>query len=509
MNDGTIALVLMLCYLVLALFVGLLAARGRARLSVTDFAVADRGLGVVVMWFLMGGTVFSAFAFLGGPGWAFSMGAASLYILAYVSLGMLPWYVIGPRLARIGRERSYLTMGDFVRDHYRGAGGDRLARVLVVVMGVVALGAFVQYLTLQLKGVAYIFNVMTSGMVPFWLGALLAYGIVIAYVATGGVRAAAWSDVLQGALLLLVAWVVGIWLAFRMHDGPTEMFRAIDDAKEGFLTIGHEGSMMGPVEFSTITLVSVIGFLMWPHLFMKSFTTTERRIKQVVVTYPLFALFIIPVLFIGFAGVTTVAPADLGASDEILPYLVTEVLPLSGLAFGLIGAGALSAAMSSADAITHGASVTLARDVVRPLRPTISEPAQVWLMRAAVVLVGAFAYWLAVAGAESLVQLLVGAYGAVVQFAPAVYGAMFWRRATAAGALSGLVVGVAVNVWFQFEALGAASKPFGINEGILGLIANVAVFVVVSLLTAGSLARPAEPAERHEPSEQNVPSHGE
>lgn len=484
MNDGTIALILMLCYLAVALLIGLLAARGRARLSISEFAVADRGLGLVVMWFLMGGTIFSAFAFLGGPGWSYSMGAASLYILAYVTLGILPWYVIGPRLARLGRRRSYLTMGDFVRDQYRGAGGDRLARALVVVMGVVALGAFVQYLTLQLKGVAYVFNVMTGGTVPFWLGALLAYGIVIGYVATGGIRAAAWSDVVQGVLLLGVAWVIGLWLTFRLHDGPTEMFRAIDDAKEGFLTIGNAGSMMGAVEFSTILLVSVIGFLMWPHLFMKSFSTTERRIKQVVVSYPLFALFVIPVLFIGFAGVTVVDPSELGAPDEILPHLVTEVLPLSGLAFGLIGAGALSASMSSADAITHGASVTLARDVVRPLRPGITERSQVWLMRGAVVLVGAFAYWLAVAGAESLVQLLVGAYGAVVQFAPVVYGALYWRRATAAGALAGLVVGVVVNVYFQFDTLGAGAKPFGINEGILGLIANTVVFVLVSLLTA-------------------------
>lgn len=485
MSADLMALLLMLLYLAIALAVGLLAGRGRSKLSVSEYAVAERGLGLVVMWFLMGGTIFSAFAFLGGPGWAFSQGAAAFYILAYVALGLLPWYIIGPRLARMGRARGYLTMGDFVRDHYG-------SKPLVAVMGVVALAAFVQYLTLQLKGVAYVFNVMTGGTVPFWAGALLAYGIVIVYVASGGVRAAAWSDVVQGGLMLLVAWVIGIWLVFYLHDGPGAMFQAIDEAKPGFLTIGDPGSAMGPVAYSTITLVSIIGFIMWPHLFMKSFTTSERRIKQVVISYPLFALFLIPVLFIGFAGVMAVPVDALDAPDQILPHLVTNVMPVGAVVFGLIGAGALAAAMSSADAITHGASVTLARDIVYPYRPSMSERAQVWTMRGAVVGVGAIAYYLAVVGAESLVDLLIGAYGAIVQFAPVVYGALFLRRASAAAALSGLVVGVVVNFYFQLVA--PDSKPFEINEGILGLMANIVVFVVVSLVV-GLVRRGRMPGE--------------
>lgn len=483
MSPGTTALLLMLGYLVVALIVGLFAGRGRSKLSVSEYAVAERGLGLVVMWFLMGGTIFSAFAFLGGPGWAFSRGAAAFYIVGYVALGMIPWYIIGPRLAKLGKERGYMTMGDFLRDRYRST-------TLVIVMGVVAITAFIQYLTLQLTGVAYVFNVMTQGSVPLWAGALIAYGIVIVYVVTGGVRAAAWSDVIQGALMLIVAWVIGIWIVNYLHDSPGEMFRAIDSERPGFLTLGQDGSTMGTVEFTTILLVSGIGFLMWPHLFSKSFSTTERRIKQVVISYPLFALFLIPVLFIGFAAVTNVPENALADPDHILPHLVSNVLPMGALAFGLIGAGALAAAMSSADAITHGASVTLTRDIVRPLRPAISEKAQVWTMRAAVIGIGAVAYYLAIVGVESLVALLAGAYGAIVQFAPAVYGGLFWRRASAPGAIVGLVVGIAVNFYYQLLADG---NPLGIHEGILGLIANVVLFVVVSLLVPGRRAVTEEP----------------
>ena len=91
------------------------------------------------MWFLMGGTIFSAFSFLGGPGWAYSKGAASLYILAYCTLGLLPWYIIGPKIAKLGRESNYITMGDFLGDRYN-------SKFLVVIIGIVALLAFIPYL---------------------------------------------------------------------------------------------------------------------------------------------------------------------------------------------------------------------------------------------------------------------------------------------------------------------------------------------------------------------------
>lgn len=473
MSPGAIALLLMVVYLAVALAVGILAGRGQSSWSINEYAVGGRGLGLVVMWFLMGSTIFSAFSFLGGPGWAFSRGAAALYILGYVALGLLPWYVIGPRAARIGRVRNYFSMGDFLRDHYR-------SRAVATVIGVVAVLAFIQYLTLQLKGVAYIFNVMTGGLVPFWAGALVAYGIVLIYVVTGGVRAAAWSDVVQGALMLVIAWVVGLWLVYYLHGGPADMFAAISEQRPGFLTIGKDGSQISATAFSTALLVSAIGFIMWPHLFMKSFTTSERRIKQVVISYPLFAIFLVPVLFIGFSAVTEVSPDAVAAADQILPYMVTEVLPVGPVVFGIIGAGALAAAMSSADAITHGASVTFTRDVVYPYRPQMTERSQVWIMRLAVVAVGALAYLLTLFGGQGLIALLLGAYGSIAQFAPAVYGALFWRRASAAGALAGLVAGVGVNFYYT---LWATSTPADIHAGILGLVVNVVVFVAVSLLT--------------------------
>lgn len=472
MPDWSIALVMMLAYLVFALGLGILAGRGRSFFSVSEYTVAERGLGLVVMWFLMGSTIFSAFAFLGGPGWAYERGAAAFYILAYTALGLLPWYLIGPKVSRLGAERNYFTMGDLLRDRYQ-------SKALPVIVGVISVLAFIQYLTLQIKGMAYIFNILTAEAIPFWLGALMAYGIVVVYVATSGVRGAAWSDVLQGALMLIIAWVVGLYLVYTLHDGPADMFAGIAAERPDFLVIGQADSQMSAMAYSTAILVSMIGFVMWPHLFTKSYTTNEKTIKLTIIAYPIFALFLIPVLFIGFSAVGVVPPDALESADQILPYLITNEMGISGVVYGIIGAGALAAAMSSSDAITHGASVSLGRDVVYPIRPDISDRTLLWIMRWAVIVIGAIAYYLAIFGAQGLVQLLLGAYGSIVQFAPAVYAALWWRGGRREGAIAGLLVGVAVNYWYQL-AMGGET-PLEIEPGILGLVANIVVFVVVSL----------------------------
>lgn len=482
MEKWVVALLAMSAYLVFAFIVGVLAGRGRSFWSVSEYTVADRGLGLVLMWFLMGGTVFSAFAFLGGPGWAYSKGAASFYILAYTCLGLLPWYLIGPKVARIGARKNFYTMGEFLGDRYD-------SRAIQVLVGIISVLAFIQYLTLQIKGMAYVFNVLTEDAIPIWLGALISYGIVIVYVATSGVRGAAWSDVLQGILMLLVAWVVGYTVVYSFHDGVADMFRGIEASRPGFLTVGAEGSGMSPMSYTTILLVSVIGFIMWPHLFTKSFTTTEKKIKQTVLVYPLFAIFLVPILFIGFAAVGVVDPAQLTGPDTILPHLVTHEMGASGIVYGLIGAGALAAAMSSADAITHGGSVSFGRDIIQPLKPDLPERTQIWIMRLSVIAIGTVAYYLSIFGAAGLVQLLVGAYGSIVQFAPAVYGALWWRRGTSAGVIAGLVSGIAVNYYFQ---LVQPATPLDINAGILGLIVNVVLFVGVSMVTSPARSRADE-----------------
>ena len=221
MEKWHIALVAISIYLVLAFLIGIMAGKGKSFFSLSEYAVGDRSFNLFIMWFLMGGTIFSAFAFLGGPGWAFSKGAASFYILVYCTLGLMPWYVIGPKISKLGKKNNYITMGDFLGDRFQ-------SKLLTIIVGIVAILAFIPYLTLQIKGMAYIFNVLTYDNIPYWFGAFISFGIVVIYVATSGVRGAAWSDVFQAILMLVIAWILGMYFVQKLHGGIGNMFETIN-----------------------------------------------------------------------------------------------------------------------------------------------------------------------------------------------------------------------------------------------------------------------------------------
>jgi len=461
-----------LAYLALTLYIGLRAGR-KATHTVAGFVAGDRDFGLLVMYFVTGATVFSAFAFLGGPGWAYSRGAAAFYILSYGVLGIAPWYFIAPRVARIGRNLGYVTQAQFLAGRFPS----RLLSLLIAALSVVAL---LPYVTLQIRGAGIVIEVVTDGNVPLWAGAAVAYGIVLFYVLVSGVRGVGWTNTFQGIFMVVMAWTLGLYLPYALHGGVGPMFEAILTERPDLLELpgltagGAPWSWGG---YSSAILISAIGFTMWPHLFMKAFTARdERTLKRTIVLFPTFQLFLVPVLLIGFAGVLYMP--GLEQPDFILPQLVLEVqLPL--LVVGLFCAGALSASMSTGDAVLHATASVAVEDGVRPF-VALSDSTQRLLIRIGVLLAGAVSYFFAVTEGVSLVVLLLTSYGVIAQLAPSVFAALYWRRATTAGVLAGLVAGSLATLVFFFNP---GLRPWDLHEGLLGLAVHVPVLVVVSLLT--------------------------
>ena len=467
-------LVVVFVYLFFVLFLGSFAGR-KQETSVAEYIAASRSLGFIVMYFLMGGAIFSAFAYIGGPGWAYKRGAASFYILGYCALGLLPWWIWGPRAARMGKKFNYVTQAQLFADRFQ-------SKELSVIIAVISIIAFIQYITLQMKGCAYVFEIASEGRIPMWAGALIAYVVVLAYVFFGGVRGVAWTHVFQGAFMVVMAWILGLYFCYELYGGPTEMFRQITEAKPNHLLVGTgEEFDISYAAYASALLVSVLGFAMWPHLFMKAYTAkSEKVLKQTIAMYPTFAIMLIPVLFIGFAGVQQVPLEVIGESDRILPWMFTN-MNFHPLLVGLILAAALAAAMSTQDAVTHAAGSVFAQDIVKVLtKREQTDKKATWWIRISVVGFGLIAYLVAVFGGQALVDLLLGAYGAIVQFLPIAFATFFWPRATKVGAICGILPGVTLNYLIEF---GVLPKIWDIHPGIQGLALNIIIFVVVSFLT--------------------------
>lgn len=476
MERWQVIAIIIALYLVVTLAIGLVSGRNASK-SVQGYVAGDRDFGLLVMYFVLGASVFSAFAFLGGPGWAYSRGAAAFYILCYGVLGIAPYFFIGPKAAALGRRNGYVTQAQLICGRFP-------SKTLSTLIATLTLLAFVPYVTLQMRGAGVVIEAVTEGNIPLWVGSAVAYGIVTIYVLFSGVTAVGLTNTFQGLFMLTIAWSLGLYLPISLYGGVGEMFTQIMAERPELLSLpgltasGEPWSWGG---YSSAIIVSAVGLMMWPHLFMKAFTArSDKTLKQTVMLFPTFQLFLIPVFLIGFAGV--LYPERPPSSDFILPFMILNA-DLPAIVVGLFCAGALSASMSTGDSLMHAAASVTVEDGIRPFK-SLTDTQQRRLIQVFVVIVGAVAYGFAVTEGVSLVVLLLTSYGIICQLAPPIVAALYWRRATTAGVIAGFTAGsVTAAFFFLTGYFGTNLRPFDLHEGLLGLIVHTVVLVAVSLLT--------------------------
>lgn len=461
-------------YLLLVLIVGVLAKRGQ-KSTLEQYVTGGRSMGSIVLFFIFGAEIFSAFTFLGAPSWSYTKGVPSLYILSYLTLGVLVWWLMAPSISKDGRKKGFLTQAEYLSNRYP-------SKILALVIGVVSLGAMIPYLTIQISGAGLLFQSATGGEVPFWAGALAATAVVAIYVFVSGLNGIGWTNLMQGVMMVVIAWYLGLSVTDHYFGGVGAMFEELRARAPEYLTMpGAEN--MGWGAYSTAILVSTFGMVMWPHIFMKFYSAdSTKTLKRVFVFYPLYGYILIPILLIGFAGVLLFEGQPLENADEVLLKIVVggEIFP--PWVIGIVLSGALAAAMSTAANLAHASATILVRDVIYrlPVGSRMSDSQLLIVTKVGVVVVSLAAYALAMSKPASLVALLLGAYGIIVQLFPMLVGALWWKQASTKAAVCGLVVGSVLTITFQLSDLNA---PWGFDSGFFGLIINTIIFVVVSRIS--------------------------
>tara|TARA_R110002096_G_scaffold87831_3_gene201457 strand:+ start:8899 stop:10377 length:1479 start_codon:yes stop_codon:yes gene_type:complete len=478
LEDWVIILGICGVYLLITLAMGIIPGL-KVSGSTDGYVAGDRSMNVFILYFVLGASIFSSFAFLGGPGWAYSKGAAAFYIIAYGAIGMVPFYFFGPKARRLGEKHGFVTQAELLEDRFN-------SKFLSGMLAILTIVALIPYLTLQMKGAGLVLNTISEGVIPNWLGAGIAYLVVLIYVFYSGVMGVGWTNTFQGIFMLVIAWFLGIYLPYKMYGGIGPMFEQLmaSDFREALNAPGltSSGTPWDWWGFSSAVIVSAIGFSMWPHFFMKAFAAkSDRTIKLTVVLYPTFQLFLVPILLIGFAAV--LAFPGVTPADSILPYTLLQ-MDLPVVLIGLVCAGTLAASMSSGDAIVHAAASVGVRDGVSKISAVkewlFTGNNERKLIRIFVVVISLIAYYFAVFSKTDIVSLLLGAYGGIAQMFPLMFAMFYWPRATGKGAIAGLIGGILVTLLFLYYP---ELKPIPVHEGAYGLIVNIFLLVSVSLFT--------------------------
>ena len=474
-----------------ALALGVAARRG-LRMTLEQWTVAGRAFGAPLVFLLTAGEIYTTFTFLGGSGWAYGRGAPTFYILAYGSLAYFMSYWLLPPIWRYAKRERLLSQSHFFARKYDSP----WLGVLVAVVGVVAL---VPYLVLQFQGLGIIVSVASYGAISpawaIWIGA----ATVTIYVMISGMHGVAWNAAAKDVLILAVVVFLGAYLPLRYYGGFGEMFHAIDAAKPGFLAFKPTGQSI--LWFQSTVILTALGFFMWPHAFSAILTSRrERTFRLNAALLPLYQLILLFAFFCGFAAILQVPGLSGPQADQALLRL--SIQTFDPWFVGVIGAAGVLTALVPGSIILISAATLVANDVIRPLRPDLSDSVVATTARALVPVFALIAVYFTLEGGQTLVALLLMGYAFVTQLFPALVCSLLPRNPlTKYGAAAGIVVGVVVVAFVSQTKVGFADLlPFlpsrigDVNVGFAALILNALAAALVSGATRRAPAVAAEPS---------------
>jgi solute:Na+ symporter, SSS family len=455
--DSVLDLAVIILYFVLILGAGYWGLR-RAR-TADDFLVAGRRLGPFMYTGALSAVVLGGASTIGGIGLGYDFGISGMWLVVWIGLGVLALGVLlSTRLSRLG----LYTVSEMLELRY----GQATRLVSAVIIAAYALMIAVT----STIAIGTVLGVVL-GLSPT-TAILFAGGVVVVYTAAGGMWSITLTDVVQFCIM-----TVGIFFALL----PVVVVRAgglggmADALPASYFDVGAIG---GETIF-TYFLLFFFGLMIGQDIWQRVFTARNPQVAR----WGSVAAGVYCLLY-GIAGALVGAAAkvllpDLAVSDNAFARVTTDVLPV-GIS-GLVLAAAMAAVMSTASAGLIASSTIVANDVYGAFAPPGHD--RVMASRVAIVLLGLATLGISVAVSD-VVGALTVAYDLLTGalFVPIV-GALFWRRATAMGALASIVVSSLVVVYLLVTKGLLSNDPI-----IYGMLASLLVFVVVSLFTP----RPSE-----------------
>ncbi len=438
------------------LLLGYLASRRVTTMK--DFVVGGKSLGFWVAAFSAQATGESAWLLLGLTGMGAMIGFSAYWVVIGELLGVAAmWFLMAGRFKRLSDRYDAITVIDYMVGRFRSR--SHLLRVL----SAVTLTLFVLiYIAAQIDATGSAFETFLDW--NYLTGAIVGFVIVTTYCIAGGFLAAAWTDMLQGAVMLVCLMLLPIvaWLSLTntgaIHAGLT----AIDPG----LT-----NVWGPGGFSLLNVAAVIGmaliglgFLGSPQVFARLIAIRNEaqihRGKWVAVLFTLLADF--SAVSIGILGryifTSEGIPPDsvLGnGAQNVLPELVSYTFP--PWLVGLYVAAVLSAIMSTVSSLIVMAAGSITHDLYeRIYKPTLADSTAARLCRGVTLLLAVLS--LGIALVVSILSpertifwfVIFGWSGIAATFCPMIILSLFWDRFTERAAIAAMLTGFFMTIISKF-----------------------------------------------------------
>ena len=450
-------------YLVGMVLIGVLCVRKVK--NADDYYTAGRSFGPMVLMATVCATIIGGSGLLGRAGVAYSSGFKAILTALPYLIGRFIFSGISGRISDIGFKYNIESIPGLFELRF----GKTAKLILSVMIAFTMLGTVAS----QVTATATIINLLGGEIgISYELGALIACLVFIIYTATSGLFGVVYTDVLQFYMLLLFVYIL-IPAASLLNVGGISNF--ISNLDPALFKPYINGDIVGDIV--TYLVFTMAGAEMW----QRAFAAKDRKSakKGLFLGTAVYGLTIILVWFLGVVAHQIIGDNVLetfGSTDAVVPALAIKVLP-AGLT-GLALAGILSVIMSTADSYLLVSVQTCVADIGKTLNPQMSEKKEIFLSRifSIVLPLGALVIALYIKNAYNVLMFAWSFYAAAAGI-PA-FAALFWKKATKYGIISGMLAGFIVCVGWKL-----LGTPLGIGPTVPGACACALFTVAVSLAT--------------------------
>ncbi len=456
-------------YLLASVAIGLYAA---ARVNNTaDYAVAGRRLGLPIVVATTFATWFGSETVLGVSA-KFVQGGLGSVVEDPVGASMCLIFV-GLFFAYKLYKKNLITIGDYYRQRF-GRGVELFCSMVIIV-------SYLGWVAAQITALGLVFNLLTEGAMSVPMGMVVGTLIVLTYTVFGGMWSVALTDFIQMIVIVLGLLAVA-WFAADLAGGAGKVFEYASG--QGKFQFWPTGGAKEWLFFGAAAITMMLGSIPQQDIFQRVMSSKDVQTAQrgPIIGGVLYLLFATVPMFIVTAAVL-IMPELTNAllkddPQKILPSLVMQKMPMA-LQIAFFGA-LISAIMSTASATLLAPSATFVENILRNLRPGMSDAATLKAMRFSVVVFTCIVLVYAIhMQGTPIYELVSGAYQVTLvgAFVPLVFG-LYWSRATTQGAVLSIVLGV--STWLVFMAVPALNQSF--PQQLAGVLAALSGMALGSLV---------------------------
>ena len=450
-------------YFAILFGIGVLASR-RIK-NVGDYYVAGKKLGYWVAAFSARATGESGWLLLGLTGLGALVGLSAMWVVVGELLGVtIAWFLMAKPFRKAVDKSDAMTIPDYLAARFTHSTDNKTwQNKFIRLLSALTIALFVTvYVSAQIDATGKAFESFLGW--NYYLGILVGFGIVIIYTYSGGFFAVAWSDLLQGSLMLvgLVLLPVAAWIS---SSGIAEIWQSLHAADPGLTNIwGPTGltlaSFMVAISYAAIGL----GFLGSPQIFVRFISIKDQdeidkgRWVAVIFTLLTDGGAVLAGMFGRYLlvdpSVDVVMALGPGA-ERLLPELVVYLFP--SIVVAIFVAVVLAAIMSTVDSLLVVASSAVARDIYQQLLVPGIQDSQLTKLSKKVTLSLAMGALL-IASVVSIISpdrtvfwfAIFGWSGIAATFCPVVLLSLFWRSYNFWGAVTSMITGFICVPFFKF-----------------------------------------------------------